>query len=296
MNCDTTTQQITLNYQELKDMALQIRRDTIRMISFRGSGHPGGALGIADILAALYGYSMDHAPDRLNDPHRDRLVLSNGHICAAWYSVLSLQGYIPREELSTHRAINSRLQGHPARDKLPLLVDTSSGPLGQGLSVANGLALAKRLDGHSGRVYCIVGDGEMQEGIIWEALLTSSHFKLANLTLIVAFNNLQIDGEVAKIKNLEPLAEKLSSFGWKVIDINGHDFDQIVQAFEAAKGEKNQPAVVIARTIMGKGIPFMENDPKWHGACPSPEEAKKALEYLGYASNYSDFPVPEEAE
>jgi transketolase len=275
--------------EKLRDLALQIRRDTIRMISDVGSGHPGGALGIADIMAALYGHVMHHNPKKPKDPDRDRLVLSNGHICAAYYSALSLFGYIPRAELATFRRINSRLQGHPARVKLPDLVETSSGPLGQGFSVANGIALANRLDKSSGRVYCIVGDGEMQEGQVWEALMTSAQHKIANLTLIVSYNRLQIDGEVAQIKNLMPLATRLESFGWKTIDADGHDMKSVVEALIAAEKTTDRPSAIIARTVMGKGAPFMEDKAMWHGTCPSKDQTEEALKILGKAKTYTDY-------
>ena len=192
----------------LQEMARQIRRDTIRMVAHAGSGHPGGALGAADIFSVLYGHSMSHDPSRPAWADRDRIVLSNGHICAAWYSVLSLCGYLERDELATFRILGSRLQGHPAREKLPELVETSSGPLGQGVPVANGIALAKRLDAQRGRVYCIVGDGELHEGIVWESAMTAAHYGLSNVTLIVSDTGLQIDGPVSRVKNMEPIEAK----------------------------------------------------------------------------------------
>jgi len=275
----------------LKDLAVQIRRDTVRMISGVGSGHPGGALGAADIMAVLYGYILRQSPKRLKDPDRDRLVLSNGHICAAYYSAMSLAGFLPRKELAGFRMMGSRLQGHPSRVKMPDLVETSTGPLGQGFSVANGLAMAKRLDRHAGRVYCIVGDGEMQEGQVWEALMTGAQHRLSNVTLIVSYNNLQIDGEVPKVKNLMPLRERLEDFGWKVTEVDGHDVSALVDAFLAAEKETSKPSAVIAKTVMGKGAPFMENKAMWHGNCPTKEQTAEALNAIGAAKGFTDYPV-----
>ena len=280
----------TPDLNRLKDLAVQIRRDTVRMISGVGSGHPGGALGAADIMAVLYGYIMRQAPKKPSDPDRDRLVLSNGHICAAYYSALSLAGYLPRKELATFRKLGTRLQGHPARAKFPEVVETSTGPLGQGFSVANGLALANRLNKSAGRVYCIVGDGEIQEGQVWEALMTGAQYKLSNVTLIVSYNNLQIDGEVQKVKNIMPLRARFEDFGWKVFEVDGHDVSSLVNVFLAAEKETSKPNVVIAKTVMGKGAPYMENKAMWHGTCPSKEQTAEALKAFGTSKNFADFP------
>ena len=260
------------------------------MIVNAGSGHPGGALGAAEIFAALYGAVMSHDPARPEWPDRDRFVLSNGHICAAWYSVLSLCGYLDRAELATFRIMGSRLQGHPAREKLPGIVETSSGPLGQGLSVANGLALAKRLNGEKGRVYCLVGDGELQEGMVWEAAMTAAHRGLATVTLVVTDNGLQIDGAVSRIKNLEPLAPRFASFGWNALTVDGHDLPKLLEAF--ASVSPTAPTAIVAKTVMSKGISFMENVAVWHGKCPSKEEAARALEEIGRADAFQDFALP----
>ena len=284
-----------IDIQRIKNMATQIRRDVIRMIVGVGSGHPGGALGAADIFALLYGGVLRVDPSNPKDPHRDRFVLSNGHICAAFYSALSLSGFLPREELSTFRRINSRLQGHPARVKLPDLVETSSGPLGQGFSVANGIALALKLDGCKGRVYCLLGDGEMQEGQVWEAIMTAAQHRLGNLTLIVSYNGLQIDGEVKKIKDLMPLKAKFESFGWECVETDGHDVGSLYRALAPSvhKSSMNEekPRAVIAHTIMGKGVPFMENQAVWHGSCPTPAQAEEALLAIGEAQWFNDYPV-----
>jgi transketolase len=279
----------------LEGLARQIRRDSIRMIAGTGSGHPGGALGAAELIAALYGAVLRHDPRRPDDPDRDRFVLSNGHICAAFYSALCRTGYLEPAELATFRKLDSRLQGHPARVDLPDLVETSSGPLGQGLSVANGLALAARLDGRNSRMYCLVGDGELQEGQIWEALMAAAHHRLGNLTLLISDNGLQIDGEVEHVKRIAPLPDKLRAFGWRVDEIDGHDLQAILEVLAGASGAAaaGRPHAVIAHTVMGKGVPFMENLAKWHGTVPSLDEARRALEAIGPSDGYLDFPLQE---
>jgi transketolase len=264
------------------------------MIVNAGSGHPGGALGIADVLAVLYGWAMA-APSRgLDSPDRDRLILSNGHICAAQYSALARTGSIPVGELATFRKLGSRLQGHPSRIHLPALVETSTGPLGQGFSVANGLTLGLRAAGSPARVYCVLGDGELQEGQVWEAAMTSAQYKLANLTVFVNWNGLQIDGPLERVKALEPIAARFSAFGWKTLEIDGHDISAIIGAIEAARSEKARPTAIIAKTVMGKGVPFMEGLAKWHGNCPSREQEKEALAALGSSPLYADFMIPGE--
>jgi transketolase len=274
----------------LEDMARQIRRDVVRMIAGVGAGHPGGALGAAEIFAALYGGALNLRLDRLDDPDRDRVVLSNGHICAAWYSVMSLAGLIPREELAGFRRLGSRLQGHPARRHLPELVETSSGPLGQSVPVANGIALGLRMQGSRSRVYCLVGDGEMQEGIVWEALMSASHRRLDSMTLVVLANNIQIDGEVSSIKKLEPLCDRLDSFGWAVQEIDGHRVGMVIDAFVAAAAGKEKPQAIVARTVLGKGVSFMENRAAWHGAAPTRQQAVQALEEIGRSASFTDYP------
>jgi transketolase len=277
----------------LEELARQIRRDTIRMIVNAGSGHPGGALGIADVLAVLYGWAMVDSMRDLESPHRDRCVLSNGHVCAAQYSALARMGFIPLDELATFRKLGSRLQGHPSRAHLPGLVETSTGPLGQGFSVANGLALGLRASKSTARVYCIVGDGEMQEGQVWEAVMTSVQYKLANLTLFVSYNGLQIDGPLVRIKEQAALASCLKAFGMKVLEIDGHDVGAIMESVKAARAETARPTAVISRTVMGKGVAYMEGLAKWHGTCPSPEQGKEALDCLGSSATYADFTIQE---
>ncbi len=272
-----------------KDMAVQIRRDTMRMISEAGHGHPGGALGAADILATLYSGGM-RALDGADGP-RDRLVLSNGHICAAWYSALSLAGCIKRELLSGFRRMGSPLQGHPSRKHLPEWVETSTGPLGQGASVANGIALGLRASGSDARVYVLVGDGEMQEGLVWESLMTAPQYKLGNVVLFVLWNGLQIDGTIERVKNIEPVADRLKAFGWETLEIDGHDVGAIAKAMDRPRQSTAKPLAIVARTTMSKGVSFMENDRKWHGGCPTKDQAGKALAELGKASAFADYPA-----
>lgn len=270
-------------------MATQIRRDVVRMISSVGSGHPGGALGAADILAALYSGGM-----RVRDENgigRDRVVLSNGHICAAWYSALSLAGCIERAELAGFRRLGSRLQGHPSRKHLKEWVETSTGPLGQGASVANGIALGLRMSGSDAKVFTLVGDGEMQEGIVWESLMTAPQYKLGNAVLFVLWNGLQIDGTVEKVKNLEPIADRLRAFGWDTVEIDGHDHAAIKAVLDRPRNPVGRPTAVVARTVMSKGVSFMENDKKWHGGCPNAEQAEKALSEIGTTRSFSDYPI-----
>lgn len=281
-----------LNDRQIADLARQIRRDTVRMIAGAGSGHPGGALGAADVFAVLYGRELRHGA---GEPDPDRFILSNGHICAAWYSVLARTGYLDVRELGSLRKMGSRLQGHPARVKWPEIVETSSGPLGQGPSFANGLAMSNRLDGRTGRVHCLVGDGEMQEGIVWEAILSAAHHRLSNLTLIVSHNDIQIDGAVHEVKNIQPLSAKFDAFGWYVRDVDGHDITALANAFADARNEADRPTAVIARTVLGRGVSFMENRAKWHGTCPTAAEATAALAEIGSAEGYRDIPDGEGA-
>ena len=279
----------TRQTKRLNAFAQQIRRDSIRMVRAAGSGHPGGAMGAAEILAVLYGAVLKQ--DSPKEPTRgpDRFVLSNGHICAGWYAALSLAGLMPREELSTHRRLGSRLQGHPSRHMFPQAVETSSGPLGQGVSVATGIALGKKLRKEPGRVFCLAGDGELQEGIVWESALTAAHYKLENLVLIVNDNNVQIDGPTSEVKMVRPVDEKFRSFGWDAVTVDGHDVEALLRAVDGGGAGRGQPRCVVAETVMAKGVSFMEHDPKWHGACPSDEEAERALNELGLAEELEDF-------
>ena len=267
------------NIEELKNISKTIRKDIIEEVYSANSGHPGGALSIADIITALYFNEMNIDPKNPKDENRDRLILSKGHASAALYAALAEKGYFPKEDLKTFRNINSYLQGHPDMKHIPG-VDMSTGSLGQGLSAANGMAMMFKLDKNPARVYCICGDGEIEEGQIWEAAMSSSKYKLDNLCLIIDNNNLQIDGTIEEVMSSYPIDDKFKSFGFNVITINGHDFSQILQAFEEAKNCKDKPTAIIAKTIKGKGITFMENQVGWHGKAPSQQEYEQAIKEL----------------
>ncbi len=244
--------------ENLKTKAWNVRKNIVEMIYTAQSGHPGGALSCADLLTCLYFSEMNVDSKNPKDENRDRLVLSKGHASSALYAVLAEKGFFPKEELLGFRNINSMLQGHPDMNKIPG-VDMSTGSLGQGLSAANGMALAAKLDHKDYRVYAILGDGEIEEGQIWEAAMSASHYKLDNLCVIVDYNNLQIDGKVTEVMNVTPIDEKFKSFGFHVLNINGNDIDEILEAFDKAKNAKDRPTVIIAKTIKGKGISFMED-------------------------------------
>ena len=265
--------------EDLSKIALNIRRNIIKMIYAASSGHPGGVLSCADLLTVLYFSEMRVDVNNPKDENRDRFVLSKGHASAALYATLAEKGFLSKEELLGFRNINSILQGHPDMNKVPG-VDMSTGSLGQGLSVANGMALAGKLDHKDYRVYCLMGDGEIEEGQIWEAAMSASHYKLDNLCAIVDYNNLQIDGKVTDVMNVTPIDEKFKSFGFNVININGNDIDEILSAFEKAKKAKERPTVIIAKTRKGKGVSFMEDQAGWHGKAPNEEEYKIAMEEL----------------
>lgn len=265
--------------RELAEKACIIRRHIVEMITEASSGHPGGSLSSADILTALYFHVMKVDPQNPKWPERDRFVLSKGHAAPVLYATLAERGYFPKEELLKLRKIGSILQGHPDMTLTPGL-DMSTGSLGQGLSAANGMALAGKLDKKLYRVYAVLGDGELEEGQIWEAAMTSSHYKLDNLTAFVDNNGLQIDGPVDEVMSPGSIKDKFKAFGWNVIAINGHDIGEIVQAVEDAKKVKGKPTVIIAKTIKGKGVSFMENQVGWHGKAPSKEQAEEAIKAL----------------
>ena len=267
---------------ELQAYANQIRRGVLEAVYDAKSGHPGGSLSIAEILAVLYFNQMNIDEKNPKAKERDRLVLSKGHTSPALYSALALRGFFDKEELKTFRNINSRLQGHPDMNKVPG-VDASTGSLGQGLSIANGMAMASKLDGEGVRVYCICGDGEIEEGQIWEAAMTSAHYKLDNLCLIIDNNNLQIDGEVDKVMNVYPIDKKLKSFGFETINVDGHNIAELITAFEQAKEIKGKPTAIIANTVKGEGISFMEDQVDWHGKAPNEEQYEEAKKELGGA-------------
>ncbi|MFA6354408.1 MAG: transketolase [Candidatus Paceibacterota bacterium] len=263
----------------LEEMANRIRQDIIKMLTAAGSGHSAGPLGMADIFTAFYFHILEHNPQKPDWPDRDRLVLSNGHICPVLYAALGRAGYFPMEESKTLRQLNSRLQGHPHRKALPGL-ETTSGPLGSGLSQAIGIALAGRLDHKKYHTYCLASDGEHQEGNFWEAVMFAGKNRLSNVTVVVDRNNIQIDGHTEDIMPLEPFKEKYEAFNWHVIEIDGHDFHSIVSAVAEAKAIFEKPTVIIAHTISGRGVSFMEGDYRWHGKPPTLQESKLALEEL----------------
>jgi transketolase len=263
----------------LEEMANKIRQDIIEMLLEAGSGHSAGPLGMADIFTALYFHVLKHDPKNPDWPERDRLILSNGHICPVRYVAMAHAGYFPIEELKTLRKINSRLQGHPHRTALPG-VETTSGPLGSGLSQSCGIALAGRLDKKKYRVYCIMSDGEHDAGNTWEAVMFAGKNRLNNLTAILDRNNIQIDGFTEDVMPLEPLRAKYEAFNWHVIDVNGHDIEEFVAAVNEAKAVYEKPTMIIAHTIPGKGVSFMENDFLWHGKPPKKDEAEAALKEL----------------
>jgi len=256
-----------MTHQQLAKQAEQIREDIIKMLVEAGSGHSAGPLGLADIFTALYFEVLNHRPKQPDWPDRDRLILSNGHTVPVRYAAMARAGYFPAKELMTLRKLGSRLQGHPERVRLPGL-ETTSGPLGSGLSQAAGMALALRMDGGRQRVYCITGDGELDEGNIWEAIMFAAAKKLSNLTVIVDRNNIQIDGTTELTMPLDDLAAKWAAFNWHVIEIDGHNFDAIISACNLAKAVVERPVVIIAHTIPGKGVGYMEYDYHWHGNPP----------------------------
>jgi len=268
----------------LEATANKIRKKIIEMLEEAGSGHSAGSLGMADIFTALYFHIIRHNPKDPLWKDRDIVVLSNGHICPVQYATLALAGYFPITELKTLRKINSRLQGHPHRGAVPG-IETTSGPLGSGLSQAIGIALSAHLDKNKKRIYCLMSDGEHQEGNTWEAVMFAGKNKLSNLTAIIDRNNIQIDGFTEYVMPLEPLREKYESFGWHVLEINGHNMYEIVDAVNEARAIYEAPTVIIAHTIPGKGVDFMEQDYLWHGKPPNKEEAKKALNELRTLGN-----------
>lgn len=265
--------------QRLETVAGTIRRHIISMLASAGSGHPGGSLSAVEILTTLYFEVMRHDPGNPAWEERDRFILSKGHACPVVYAALAEAGYFPVEELETLRAFGSRLQGHPDRKKLPGL-EASTGSLGQGLSIASGMALGFRMDGKPNRVYCLMGDGELDEGQVWEAAMTAGHYKLDNLCGIIDRNGLQIDGWTCDVKSLEPLPDKWRAFGWRVIEVDGHNLEDLLSAFGRFRHSHFKPTVVIAHTVKGKGVKPMENEAGWHGKAPDPDLASRILEEL----------------
>jgi transketolase len=260
----------------LKRQAKLVRIEILKMLTLAESGHTGGSLSAADVVTALYFSKMRHKPDEPGWRERDRFILSKGHAAPLLYAVLAIAGYFDKTALKTLRKLGSPLQGHPCSRVLPG-VEISTGSLGQGLSVSNGMAIGLKMDNLGSRVYCLLGDGEIQEGQVWEAAMTAAHYRLDNLCAIIDLNGLQIDGPVSKVKAIEPVASKWAAFGWNVIDIDGHDIKEILDALDEAETVKGKPSVILAHTIKGKGVSFFEGKVEYHGIAPTPEDLEKAL-------------------
>lgn len=267
------------NTRELEEISKEVRRGIIEEVYRAESGHPGGSLSIADILTVLYFNVLNIEPTNPKWEDRDRFVLSKGHCSPALYSILANRGYFDKELLKTFRNLESNLQGHPDMNKVPG-VDMTTGSLGQGLSVANGMAIAGKLNNKQYRVYCLLGDGEIEEGQVWEAAMTANKYKLDNLCVIVDNNNLQIDGTIEEVMSSYPIDEKFKSFGFQIINIDGHNIQEIIDAFDVAKNVKGKPTCIIAKTIKGKGVSFMENKAEWHGKAPTEEQYNLAMKEL----------------
>ena len=265
--------------EELKEISKKVRISIIEQVYNAKSGHPGGSLSCADILTVLYFNQMNINEKEPKAPLRDRFVLSKGHCAPALYGTLAERGFFEKEKLKEFRKIDGNLQGHPDMNKVPG-VDISTGSLGQGLSVANGMALSSKLNHDGYRVYCLLGDGEIEEGQVWEAAMTASKYQLDNLCAIVDYNGLQIDGKVEEVKGLDNLEGKFKSFGFNAIVVDGNNMEQLIDAFETAKLTKEKPTMIIAKTIKGKGVSFMEGKAEWHGKAPNEEEFKQAIQEL----------------
>ena len=272
--------------KKLEGIANDLRVDIVAMLTKSQSGHPGGSLSVIDMLTALY-FDFAKISDDVKWEGRDRIVLSKGHASPALFSVFAKLGYIKREELSTFRQLGSNLQGHP--DKKVKGVEVATGSLGHGLAMANGMAMGLKMDKKDNRVYCLLGDGEIQEGEVWEAAMAAGHYKLDNLVAFVDNNGLQIDGNVKDVMSVYPIDEKFKSFGWNVVTIDGHNFEEILTQLEEATKVKGKPTMIIAKTIKGKGISYMENLAGWHGKAPSMEQFKIALKDLGIEDFDFDF-------
>jgi transketolase len=264
----------------LRNMARQFRREILETIAEAGSGHPGGSLSELDILITLYYYKMNHKPDEPGWPLRDRFILSKGHACPGLYVVLANRGYFPKEELRTFRKLGTRLQGH-VYTAVPG-VEHNTGSLGQGLSVANGIALGARIRKVKFNVYCLLGDGEIQEGSIWEAAMTAGHHKLDNVCAILDYNNVQENAPIPEIKTEEPILDKWRDFGWHAIEVDGHNFEEIIRALDEFETFRGKPTFIMAKTVKGKGVSFMEGQAKWHGKAPNKEQLQTALKDLGF--------------
>ena len=268
-----------MNNTQLELMAYKIRRHAVTAVYSAASGHPGGSLSIADILSVLYFDEMNVNPADAKNADRDRFVLSKGHCAPALYGALAEKGFIPVEDIATFRRADSYLQGHPDMKGVPG-VDMSTGSLGQGICTANGMALAGKLDNKDYRVYSILGDGEIEEGQVWEAAMFAAHYKLDNLTAFVDFNGLQIDGDITEVMNPTPIDKKFEAFGWNVLCIDAHNYDEIKDAIAKAKATKGKPTVIIAKSVKGKGVSYMENKAEWHGSAPNKEQYETAVAEL----------------
>jgi transketolase len=271
---------VTNSVEQLQEIARELRIESLKMIHAAGSGHPGGSLSAAEIVSCLYFRILRFTPGKPDDPTRDRFLISKGHGVPVVYAALARAGCIPKEELKTLRRIDSRLQGHPDHVRLPYM-EAATGSLGQGLSVAVGIALAERLDPKNDfRTYCLLGDGELQAGQIWEAAMSAGKFGVPKLTAIVDYNKVQLDGHVREILDLEPLGAKFESFGWHAVTVDGHSVEALLEAFAAAEADTERPTVLIAHTVKGKGVSFMEDTHAWHGKAPTAEELERALAEL----------------
>lgn len=265
--------------KELEEKARSVRYQIIQMLTEAGSGHPGGSLSPVELIVSLYYVKLRHNPKDPHWPDRDRMVFSKGHACPLWYTILADCGYFPKEELLSLRRYGSILQGHPDCRRTPG-VDISSGSLGQAFSAACGMAAAGKLDKKSYRIYVLLGDGEIQEGQVWEAAMSASHYKLDNLCAILDYNGYQIDGSVSEIMGLEPIKDKWKAFGWHPIEVDGHNLAEILKAYDKAETIKDKPTIIIAKTIKGKGVSFMENTAAWHGKTPNKEQSEQALKEI----------------
>ena len=271
---------MAINYELLAQKAADIRVDIIREVHAAASGHPGGSLSASDIVTVLYFHEMNIDPADPQKADRDKFILSKGHAAPVQYAAMAERGFFPKEELLSLRKLGSRLQGHPSMKMLPG-IEMSTGSLGQGVAVAVGMAIANKLDGKDGRVYTLLGDGEIQEGLVWEAAMAAAHYKLDNLCAIVDWNGLQIDGKNEDVMNVKPIDEKFKAFGWNVIEIDGHNMPEIVEAFDRARACKGRPTLILAKTHKGYGVSFMEDNAGWHGKAPGDDQAKQAVEELG---------------
>ena len=269
-----------MDHKQYEELAAKVRIDVIRAIHSAGSGHPGGSLSAADIVTALYFKELNIDPANPAKADRDKFILSKGHAGPVQYAALAERGYYPVSDMMTLRKLGSRFQGHPNMHKVAG-IEMSTGSLGQGISVSVGMALANKMDENPGRVYTLLGDGELQEGIIWEAAMSAAHYGLDNLVAIVDWNGLQIDGKNDDVMTVKPVDQKFAAFGWNVLVIDGHNFDEIFDAFDKARTYKGKPTAIIAKTHKGRGVSFMEDNPGWHGKAPSDEEARQAVEELG---------------